>query len=382
MQTSHDRILTTHTGSLPRPEDLVSIFENHDQRELETPADFDERVASAVRDIVGRQSDTGLDVINDGELSKVGYATYVTERLSGFGEDHRGPGPMVEFGLFPDYYREHPIGGAATKRPACVGPITWRGAPQLERDIDNLKAATRAVNAREVFMTAASPGLIWYSLENDFYPTDEAYLVAAAEAMRHEYRAIVDAGILLQLDCPDLAMGWNRYSSADLSIDEFRSLSAMHVEALNYALEGIAPDRVRIHLCWGNIRAPHVRDIPLASIWDIVLQAHACAFSFEAANPRHAHEWKFFQDVQLPEGTILIPGMLDSTTNFVEHPELIAQRLVRFAGVAGRNRVIAGADCGFSSTARSQPMVHPTVVWAKLQSLVEGARLASAELWR
>ena len=224
-----------------------------------------------------RQSEGGIDVLNDGEVGKVGYSTYVTERLTGFGEEHRGPGPMVEFGWFPDYYREHPIGGGTIKRPACVGPITWHGTEQVNRDIENLKVAARDVDTSDVFMTSASPGLIWYSLENDYYPSDEAYVYAAAEAMRHEYRAIIDAGLVLQLDCPDLAMGWNRYSSADLTVDQFRSLCSRNVEALNYALEGISPERVRQHLCWGNIRAPHVRDIPLADIWDIVVGSRAQA---------------------------------------------------------------------------------------------------------
>ena len=229
MQFSHDRILTTHAGSLPRPDYLVAILENHDQRDLEWTSDLEQRLARAVREIVQKQSDTGIDVLNDGETGKVGYSTYVTERLTGFGDEHRGPGPMVEFGQFPEYYRDHPIGGGAIKRPVCTGLIAWRGTEQVQRDIENLKDALRNVNALEVFMTSASPGFIWYSMENDYYPSDEAYLFAAAEAMQQEYRAIADAGFVLQLDCPDLAMGWNRYSSAGLTIEDFRNISAMHV---------------------------------------------------------------------------------------------------------------------------------------------------------
>jgi 5-methyltetrahydropteroyltriglutamate--homocysteine methyltransferase len=382
MKRSTDRILSTHTGSLPRPTDLVSMEEGHDQRDLHNDQRFEERVAAAVREIVRKQVDANVDIVNDGEASKVSYATYVTERLTGFEGESRPTRALVDAAAFPDFYRERGMNPNLTRRPVCNGPITWRGDALVKRDIDNLRSALDNVATQDIFMTAASPGVVWHFLENDYYPTDEAYVFAVSDAMRHEYQAIVDAGFVLQLDAPDLAMGWNRYVFADKSIDEFRSVAEMHVEAMNHALEGIPADRVRLHLCWGNSEAPHVRDIPLARVLDIALKTRAQAFSFEGANPRHEHEWKVFKDQRLPDGTILIPGVLDSTTNFVEHPELVAERIVRYAELVGRENVIAGTDCGFSTAARAELTVHPSVTWAKLQSMAEGARLASEQLWQ
>jgi 5-methyltetrahydropteroyltriglutamate--homocysteine methyltransferase len=380
MKRSTDRILTTHTGSLPRPDDIVAMLEGHDQQELAHDARFESRVKEAVAEIVRKQAATHVDIVNDGEVSKVGYSTYVTERLTGF-EGERSSRPQVEAAAFPDFYAQRVFGAAALKRPVCQGPITWRGDALVKRDIDNLNAALQGVNVADRFMTAASPGVVWNFLENEYYPSDEAYVFAVADAMRHEYRAIVDAGFVLQLDAPDLAMGWNRYVFADKSMDDFRSVAEMHVEAMNHALEDIPAERVRLHLCWGNFEGPHIRDIPLARILDIALKTRAQAISFEGANPRHEHEWKVFRSQKLPEGTILIPGVLDSTTNFVEHPELIAERLVRYAEVVGRENVIAGTDCGFSTFARSQLTVHPSVTWAKFEAMAEGARIASEQLW-
>jgi 5-methyltetrahydropteroyltriglutamate--homocysteine methyltransferase len=313
-------------------------------------------------------------------MSKVGYSTYVTERLTGFeGESRVGP-PLVESRTFPEFFQSF-MGGRGVQRPVCNGPIAWRGTALVQQDVANLKAALQDVDVADAFMTAASPGVVWYFLANDYYPTDEAYVFAVADAMRHEYRAIVEAGFVLQLDCPDLAMGWNHAAFADKTVDDFRKFAEMHVAALNHALGDISSDRVRLHLCWGNYEGPHTRDIPLGQIFDVVLQAHADAFSFEGANPRHEHEWKLFQKVKLPDGKILIPGVLDSTTNFVEHPELVAERIVRYARLVGRENVIAGSDCGFSTFARSALTVHPTVTWAKLQAMAEGARIASEQLW-
>jgi 5-methyltetrahydropteroyltriglutamate--homocysteine methyltransferase len=380
VQRSSDRILTTHTGSLPRPDDLVTILEAHDQREVGRAPEFDARVTAAVGEIVQKQVAAGVSVVNDGEMSKVGYSTYVTERLTGFdGESRVGP-PLVEARSFPEFFQNW-LGGRAVKRPVCTGPITWSGTAQVQRDVANLRVALAGASVADAFMTAASPGVVWYFLANDYYPSDEAYVFAVADAMRHEYRAIVDAGFVLQLDCPDLAMGWNHAAFADKSVDDFRVFAEMHVAALNHALSEIPADRVRLHLCWGNYEGPHTRDIPLGQIIDIVLKARAAAFSFEGANPRHEHEWKVFEDVKLPDGTIIIPGVLDSTTNFVEHPELIAERIVRYAKLVGRENVIAGSDCGFSTFARSALTVHPTVTWAKLQAMADGARLATARLW-
>jgi 5-methyltetrahydropteroyltriglutamate--homocysteine methyltransferase len=382
MQRSTDRILTTHTGSLPRPDDLVAMVEGKDQQEVQRrDGAFDRRVQEAVNEIVQKQLDAHIDVINDGEASKVGYATYVTERITGFEGESRPSPAQVEAGDFPEFYQARVPGPAAIKRPVCTGPIAWRGDALVQRDIDNLQVAVQGVSGIETFMTAASPGVVWNFLENDYYPNDEAYVFAVADAMKHEYRAIVDAGFILQLDAPDLAMGWNRHVFAGKSIDDFRTVADMHVEAMNYALEDISAERVRLHLCWGNFEGPHIRDIPLARIFDIAIKTHAQAISFEGANPRHEHEWKLFKQQVLPEGRILIPGVLDSTTNFVEHPELVAERIIRYAELVGRENVIAGTDCGFSTFARAQLTVHPSVTWAKFQAMAEGARLASEQLW-
>ena len=381
MQRSTDRILTTHTGSLPRPDDLVAMVAGKDQQEVKRDELFDRRVKEAVREIVQKQVDARVDVINDGEASKVGYATYVTERITGFDGESRPSPPQVEAADFPEFYQARVPGPATIKRPVCTGPITWRGDALVQRDIANFKVALEGVVAVDTFMTAASPGVVWNFLENDYYPNDDAYVFAVADAMKYEYRAIVDAGFVLQLDAPDLAMGWNRHVFAGKSIEEFRTVADMHVEAMNHALEGIAADRVRLHLCWGNFEGPHIRDIPLARIFDIAIKTQAQAISFEGANPRHEHEWKLFKENILPEGRILIPGVLDSTTNFVEHPELVAERIVRYAELVGRENVIAGTDCGFSTFARAQLTVHPRVTWAKFQAMAEGARLASEQLW-
>jgi 5-methyltetrahydropteroyltriglutamate--homocysteine methyltransferase len=355
------------------------MVEGHDQQELRDNPTFEQRVKEAVGAVVRQQADAHVDVVNDGEVSKVGYATYITERVTGFEGDSRPSRPQVEAADFPEFYQQRvqPM----MKRPVCTAPIAWRGDALVERDIDNFKAGLQGVSVQDQFMTAASPGVVWNFLENEYYKDDEAYVFAVADAMKHEYRAIVDAGFVLQLDAPDLAMGWNRYVFADKTIDDFRSVAEMHVAAMNHALQDIPADRVRLHLCWGNFEGPHIRDIPLARILDIALKTHAQALSFEGANPRHEHEWKLFKDHKLPDGTILIPGVLDSTTNFVEHPELIAERITRYADLVGRENVMAGTDCGFSTFARSQLTVHPSVTWAKFQAMADGARLASEQLW-
>jgi len=381
MKRSTDRILTTHTGSLPRPDDLLGMLEGRDQRDARADPGFQSRIGSAVKEIVQKQVDAGVTVVNDGEMSKVGYSTYLTDRVTGFSEQTRDFPPQVEVARFPEYYQLRPTGSVNLKRAVCVGPIEWTGDAQVQQDIANLKAATEGANIAEAFMTAASPGVVWQFLLNDYYPTHEAYVFAVADAMRHEYEAIVNAGFVLQLDCPELAMGWNRFNFADSSEDDFRKVADLHVSALNHAIANIPAENVRLHLCWGNYEGPHLRDIPLARIVDIVLKANVGAVSFEASNPRHAHEWRVFEDVKLPEGKILIPGVLDSTTNFVEHPELVADRITRYANLVGRENVIAGTDCGFSTFARSALTVHPTVTWAKFQAMAAGAEIASKQLW-
>lgn len=380
MKRSTERILATHTGSLPRPPDLVQMAEGHDQRELRATPAFESRVKEAVAETVRKQAEVGVDVLSDGEMSKVAFSAYVTERVTGFDGPPRPQPPAIETRMFPEYYQSLPALGQ--RLPACSGPITWCGSEYVQRDIANLKAALHGVSPAEVFMPAVSPGQVWFNFPNDYYPTDEEYLFAVADALRHEYQAIVEAGFLVQLDSPQLAMSWNRAEFADKTLDDYRTLVELHVEAINHALGGIPSDRVRLHLCWGNGERPHVRDVPIAEIIDVVYRIKADAISFEGANPRHGHEWKIFKDHPLPEGKIIIPGVIDSLTNFVEHPELVAERIERYAGIVGQENVIAGTDCGFSTGVRSHPRVHPTIAWAKLQALTEGAALASDRLWR
>jgi 5-methyltetrahydropteroyltriglutamate--homocysteine methyltransferase len=379
MQRSTDRILTTHTGSLPRPPELRKILEGRDQREARAQPDYAARVEDAVAQAVRKQADIGLDIISDGEMGRVAFSWYATERLTGFDGPPRSVMQRVEQQLFPEFYAS--LGTMTLELPACNAPIEWRGPEYIQQDIGTLRAALQGVIVSDVFMPAVSPGQIWLNFPNDYYPDDEAFVMAAAQALRNEYRAIVDAGFVLQLDDPGLAMGWNRAEFADKSLDDYRRVVTRHVEAINYALEGIPADRVRLHTCWGNQELPHVRDIPLAEIIDILYRVNAEGLSVEASNPRHAHEWSVFKDHPLPDGKVLLPGVIDSVTNFVEHPDLVAERIIRFANLVGKANVIADTDCGFGTAVRMQPRVHPTVVWAKLQSLVDGARRASERLW-
>jgi 5-methyltetrahydropteroyltriglutamate--homocysteine methyltransferase len=379
MKRSTSRILTTHTGSLPRSRELQEILR---LREEHRPFDEDAFAASvrtAVADVVQQQSSIGLDVINDGEQGRSQYAAYVKERLTGFeGERLIRARPRLGDADFPEYVATHQS-STAIPQPACTGPIAWRDKDAVQQDIANLKAAVEARPVEEVFMTAASPGVIANFLPNEYYPTEEAYLYALAEVMKEEYQAIVQAGLLLQVDCPDLAM--TRVSQfGHLSVDEFKDVVALHVDVLNSALHGLPPERLRLHLCWGNYEGPHHYDVPLREILPLVLKARPVGLSFEGANPRHAHEWKVWRDIRLPEEKVIIPGVLDSTTNFIEHPELVAERIVRYAEVVGRERVIAGTDCGFGTSAWGRK-VESKIAWAKLRSLVEGARLASEALW-
>jgi 5-methyltetrahydropteroyltriglutamate--homocysteine methyltransferase len=380
MKRSSDGILTTHTGSLPRPDDLVDLLyaeENGD--DIDTHA-LEARVRTAVADSVQQQVQAGIDIVNDGEMSKVSYSTYVTTRLTGFeGHVHVPRRPRPDAAAFPRYAEwnaQQQQGAARIKRFACMGPVRYVGHAQLETDIANLKAALGAASPVEAFMTAASPGVIAQFQPNQYYPNDVDYIEALADAMREEYEAIWRAGFLLQLDCPDLT-GLSRAAApgqvpADL---------AMRVSALNRAVANIPSDRMRLHLCWGNYEGPHHLDVPLKDIIGEVFKARPMGVSFEAANPRHEHEWAIFEGIRLPHDKILIPGVLDTTTNYIEHPELVAQRLVRYASAVGREYVIAGTDCGFGTFAGS-PMVHPDIVFAKLAAMVEGARLASSQLWR
>ena len=381
MKRSASRILTTHTGSLPRSSRLQELL-----REREEQRDFDLAVFAAgvregVAEVVSKQEQAGVDVVNDGEQGRSQYATYVKERLTGFEGDRMvRTRPRLDDADFPEFAATQThMSSRNMPQPACTGPIGWKDWPAVQQDIDNLKAATADSQVEEVFMTAASPGVIANFLPNEYYPTEEAYLYALAEVMKDEYNAIVDAGLLLQIDCPDLAM--TRVSQfSHLSVEEFKKIVELHVEVINYALRDIDPERMRLHLCWGNTEGPHHHDIPLKEIVDIVLKARPLGLSFEGANPRHAHEWKVWQDVNLPDGKLLIPGVLDSTTNFIEHPELIAQRIANYANVVGRENVMAGSDCGFGTSAWGRK-VEANIAWAKLAAMSEGAKLASEELW-
>ncbi|HJY82707.1 MAG TPA: cobalamin-independent methionine synthase II family protein [Candidatus Binatia bacterium] len=377
MKRSTERILTTHTGSLPRPDDLVTLLYARDKGELQDQAAFETRVREATAEVVRKQIECGVDVVNDGEAGKVGYSTYVKDRLTGF-EGAAAPVRAADLLEFPAYARRA-LRANRMQRPACTGPISYKDKEALQRDIENFKTALQGVEPEEAFLSAASPGVISLFLKNDYYPNHEAYLAALAEAMKEEYNAIHQAGFLLQVDCPDLAMG-RHIQFADASLEEFRRNAELHVEALNHALADIPPERIRLHLCWGNYEGPHHRDVPLHDIIDIVLKARPVAISFEAANPRHAHEWKVFHEFTLPADKVLIPGVLDSTTNYIEHPELVAERLCRFAEVVGRENVIAGTDCGFSTFAGIAD-VDPGITWAKFCAMAEGARLASQQLW-
>ena len=378
MKRSTERILTTHTGSLPRPWDLVATLEALDAGTLPEPAAFEARVRQAVAEAVRKQVVAGVDVVNDGEQGKVGYSTYVRHRLSGF-DGSSVVAQRADWADFPEALARHPR--SSVSRPSCTGPIEWRDRAAVGKDVANLAAALTGVKPADAFMTAASPGVIAHFLRNEHYPSREAYLARLTDVMKEEYDAIARAGFVLQVDCPDLAMS-RHLAFAELSTAQFLKIAEANVEALNHALRDIPPDRLRLHLCWGNYEGPHHRDVPLRDILPVVLRARPHAISLEGANPRHEHEWAVFRDVKLPDDKILIPGVLDSTTNFIEHPELVAQRIVRYAEVVGRERVIAGSDCGFGTFARSTPQVEPEIVWAKLAAMAEGARLASAILWR
>lgn len=381
--SSPSRVLTTHTGSLPRPAALKETMERsvlgrpnaEDQRELPR------LVADGVAQIVRQQAEVGLDVVSDGEASKPSYSTYVTQRLSGF--DGVGPIPgSPEAHDFPEWAASLAVDVTTIVAPAaCTGDVAYVDRTGVETDIANLTAALEGVPHEDAFMTAASPGVISLFLENQHYPSHEAYIGALADAMKTEYDAIHAAGFLLQIDCPDLAAGrWSTAATFAMTMEAWLAQARLHVEALNAATRDIPPERMRMHICWGNSEGPHTRDVPLEEIIDVVLAARPAALLFEAANPRHEHEWRVFEDVRVPDGKLLVPGVLDSTTNYVEHPRLVAERLVRLARLVGRENVMAGTDCGFASFV-GHLVVHPEVTWAKLAAMVEGAELATRELW-
>jgi 5-methyltetrahydropteroyltriglutamate--homocysteine methyltransferase len=383
MKSSQNRILTTHVGSLPRDAAVLKLLEDRENRRAYDVDEFDRTMGQAVLHIVKRQVDVGIDIVSDGEASKISYATYVHDRLNGFSEEGatEASRPHADLAPFPDL-REKMANFTGTRRfrrVACVGPIAVQSGDGLARDLAHLRAAVDAAQPAEAFLTAASPGVVASFLPNRYYRTHEDYIAAIADAMREEYAAIVAAGFVLQIDCPDLAM--SRHAAfQDLSDAEFLKRAAFHVEALNHALTNVPSDRVRVHVCWGNYEGPHTHDIDLAKIIGIVFAVRAQGIALEAANPRHAHEWAVWKDVPLPDDKLLLPGVIDTSTNYVEHPALVAERIMRFANVVGRERVIAGTDCGFG-TAAGYGKLDPDVVYLKLGSLVAGAALASKELW-
>ncbi len=375
------RIKTTHVGSLPRTQKVVDFIFARENRQDYDSAAFDAAMTEAAAETVRRQVDAGIDIVSDGETSKISYATYVKDRYTGFDGDSPRNAP-ADLKLYPSFLERLKNDGGTPKyaRPMCVGEVKSKGQGELETDIANLKAGMAAHGATEAFMNAASPGVISLFLQNEYYPTRDAYLAALADAMRDEYRTIVDSGLMLQLDCPDLALSRHMIFT-DLTDAEFVKIAEAHVEAMNHALDGIDPARVRVHICWGNYEGPHVCDIDMDTVFPTLMKVRAGQVLFETSNPRHAHEWTVFRDrkAEIPEDMVLVPGVIDSTTNFVEHPEVVAQRIERFADIVGADRVIAGSDCGFGTFA-GFGAVDPEIAYAKLATLAKGATLASGRL--
>ena len=381
MRVSAERILTTHVGSLPRSQAVTDVLFGREKGEVLDPRAAAAVISDAVAAVVRRQVETGVDVVSDGETNKISYATYIADRFAGFGGDTpREPGQdLVEF---PRFMAKLAASGATARyrRPRCIGEIALKDAGPLHEDLGNFRRAVDAAQPVEAFMNAASPGVLALFQPNDYYPSQDAYLEALGKAMQSEYEAIVGAGFLLQIDAPDFGMGRHTmYRHA--SVDEYLKSATRHVEVLNHALRNLPADRLRMHICWGNYEGPHHHDVPLEQLLPVVIKAKPQALLFEASNPRHAHEWTVFRKQKVPDDKILVPGVLSTTTNYIEHPELVAERIVRFADIVGRERVMAGTDCGFGTFGGFGP-VDPDIVYPKLASLVEGARIASGQLFR
>ena len=380
MKTSTERILTTHVGSLPRPQDVVDLLFAQDRGEPVDQTRFDAVMERGVADAIGKQVESGVDIVSDGETSKISYATYIRHRLTGFEGDSARPTPS-DLDAFPEYRdRLVAAGHSATyKRPVCRGPIKVKDLSALQTDIAHMKKALEGKKVSDAFMNSVSPGTIAVFQPNEYYPSHEAYLAALADAMREEYETIVNSGLLLQLDCPDLAMG--RHSRfKNLTDDEFLRNAEMQVEALNHALANVPAERVRLHVCWGNYEGSHVHDMDCRKIFPIAVKVKPMALLVEASNPRHEHEYQAWNDIKLPDDKVLVPGVIASSSNYVEHPEVVAMRLMNYANIVGRERVIAGTDCGFSTFA-GFGAVYPAFCWMKMQSLAEGAAIASKKLW-
>jgi 5-methyltetrahydropteroyltriglutamate--homocysteine methyltransferase len=387
MKRSGHRILTTHAGSLPRPANLLPLIQAKASGRPHDTQAYAAGVRRAVADIVRRQADLGLDIVDDGEMGKPGFIPYVNERLDGFEPDpEAAESPWKgsrEVQAFPEFYewfaRAMPSPPVRSLHMVCTGPISYKGHGHVRADIENLKAALKGFEVEEAFIPSISPTAVEGWQKNRYYRSDEEYLYAIAEAMREEYHGIVDAGFLLQIDDPRLVTSYG--SNPGMSLEEFLKWAELRVEVLNYALRDIPPEKVRFHTCYGINIGPRIHEVGLQDVVHLFLKINADAYSFEAANPRHDHEWRVWERVKLPEGKVLIPGVISHTTNLVEHPELVAQRLVNYANLVGRENVIAGSDCGFSSQATTEPEIHPTVVWAKFQAMTEGAHLATRQLW-
>jgi 5-methyltetrahydropteroyltriglutamate--homocysteine methyltransferase len=385
MKTSIERILTTHTGSLPRPKPLIDLILRREMGDAVAAEAFESATAKAVDEVVALQVAAGIDTVSDGEMSKPSYTTYIRHRVSGIAPDPRaaekGRDIMIGRDLLdhPDFARER-RSFAAVPFPGCVGELAYQDRSALDRDIAHLKAAAAKAKPTEVFMTAPSPGILTRFIINLHYPNEDAYVAALADVLKVEYRAIVEAGFVLQIDAPDLGSARNN-QYRHLTDDEFRNVAARNIAALNAATEGLPADRMRLHICWGNYEGPHTHDLPLLKIIDLAFKARPQAISIEAANPRHDHEWEDLKTIEIPGDKILIPGVIDSTTNFVEHPRLVAQRILRYAEVIDRERLIAGVDCGFGTAVRTEPTVADSIVWAKLAALSEGAAIATERLW-
>jgi len=382
MRRSDDRILTTHAGSLPRPDDLREMISARSNGQAYDEGALAVRLRSAVSEVVQNQTQSGIDVINDGELGKPNFTNYARQRVSGLERrnlDPRKAPRQFIFGRdmqeFPEYFTSaSPFGGAGQDPVFCTGPLTYIGQDALQVDIDNFRAALDGVQPEETFLPAVAPGTIEHWMRNEHYPSDEAYLYAIADVMHEEYKAIIDAGFLLQIDDPDLGDAWQIH--VDMSVPQYRRFAQLRIEALNYALRDIPEEMVRFHVCWGSYHGPHMFDIPLGDIIDLILMVKTQGYSIEASNPRHEHEWRVWEDVKLPEGKVLIPGVVGHSSDFIEHPKLVAERLIKYARLVGRENVIAGTDCGLG-----ERVGHPSIVWAKLEAMAEGATLATKQLW-
>jgi len=384
LKRSVDRILTTHAGALARPAELRELIANRDRGEPLSQGAFDAQARPAIVDAVRQQLECGMDIVNDGELAKSNFLIYVGERLSGHELRPVDPGAQPasiagrDMQEFPEYWAGRGLFGGPSvpsTEIVCTAPITYTGQAAVRNDIENFQAALRGFDPAEAFLPAIAPGTIEHFMRNLYYPSDEAYLFALADAMHDEYKAIVDAGFVLQIDDPDLPDAWQMHPEMD--VVAYRTFAALRIEALNHALRDLPVDRIRFHTCWGSYKGPHKYDIPLRAIVDLVLNVRAEAYSIEASNPVHDHDWTVWQETKLPEGKILIPGVIGHYCDFIEHPGLVAERLVRYAGLVGRENVIAGTDCGIGTR-----VGHPKICWAKFEAMAEGARLASKELWR